>query len=167
MAGDGRLAMLRVLWSQAGLQATLLYRSANLLHRRGVRVLPQLLSRLNLTLYGLDIPPSVPIGPGLYVPHPVGTVVMAERIGANVTLVSGVTIGMRNEPRFPRIGDNVYVGAGARVLGGVEVGSDVSIGANAVVIHDVPDGATAVGVPARLRCAAAPAALAAGHEEFR
>lgn len=154
MAGSGRLATARLLWSQAGAQATLLYRVSNLLHRRGVRVLPQLLSRLNLTLHGLDIPPSVPIGPGLYVPHPVGTVVMAERIGANVTLVSGVTIGMRNEARFPRVGDNVYIGAGARVLGGIVVGSDVSIGANAVVICDVPSGAVAVGVPARVRCPA-------------
>jgi len=165
MAGSGRWAALGALWSHCGARATLLYRVSNLLHRRGVRVLPQVLSRLNLTLYGLDIPPSVPIGPGLYVPHPVGTVVMADRIGANVTLVSGVTIGVRKGAQFPRIGDNVYVGAGARVLGGIEVGSNVSIGANAVVIEDVPTGAVAVGVPAQVRFPAASVLLRDQHAE--
>ena len=74
---------------------------------------------------------------------------MAERIGSGITLVSGVTIGMRNEQSFPVIGDNVYIGAGARVLGRIKVGSNVSIGANAVVLDDVPDHSVAVGVPAR------------------
>jgi len=142
---------LRLLWGFAGLRATLIYRMSHALHRKRVKVLPQMLWRLNIFLHGLDIPASVPIGPRLYIPHPVGTVVTAKRIGSGCTLVSGVTIGMRNEPTFPVLGDNVYVGAGARLLGGIAIGNNVQIGANAVVIKDVPDNSIAIGVPAQIR----------------
>jgi serine O-acetyltransferase len=108
------------------------------------------LRRLNITLHGLDIVPTVPIGGGLYLPHTVGTVVMAQSIGRNVTLVSNVTIGMRHQAAFPIIGNDVYIGAGARVLGPITVGDGAVIGANAVVLCDVPPHATAVGVPARI-----------------
>ncbi|HEY6202684.1 MAG TPA: serine acetyltransferase [Candidatus Limnocylindria bacterium] len=145
------LTGLRYAWTQLGLRATILYRVSHSLHRSGIHVLPGMVGRLNATLHGIDIPPSVPIGPGLYVPHPFGTVVMARRIGAGATLVSCVTIGMRNEPAFPLIGDNVYVSAGARVLGGITIGNNVAIGANAVVLRDVPDDHVAVGVPAAAR----------------
>jgi serine O-acetyltransferase len=74
---------------------------------------------------------------------------MAERIGCRTTLVSNVTIGMGRTVEFPSIGDNVYIGAGARVLGRIRVGNNVRIGANAVVLKDVPDNTTVVGVPAR------------------
>ena len=147
----------RLLWTYVGLRATVLYRLSHALHRRGVSGVPQSLWRMNIMLHGLDIPPSVEIGPHLYIPHPVGTVVMASRIGRRATLVSGVTIGMRNELAFPVIGDDVFVGAGARVLGGITVGDDVSIGANAVVLADVPSHSVAVGVPARVKRKAAPA----------
>jgi serine O-acetyltransferase len=142
---------LRLVWSYLGLRATILYRVSHALRRRGVRVLPAVLSHWNVTLHGIDIPPYTPIGPRMYVPHPVGTVVTARSIGAGVTLVSGVTIGMRNEPGFPVIGDNVFIGAGARVLGAITIGDDVSVGANAVVLADVPSGYVAVGVPAVAR----------------
>jgi serine O-acetyltransferase len=139
------------LWlNYCGLRATVLYRMSHALHRARMPLLPGMVARLNLTLHGLDIPASVSIGPGLYIPHPVGTVVTAKRIGANLTLISGITIGMRNERAFPRIGDNVFIGAGARILGGITIGDNVQIGANAVVLKDVPSGATAVGVPARI-----------------
>jgi serine O-acetyltransferase len=144
------LTYARYVWTFPGLRATLLYRASSVLHRRGVKLLPTLLWNLNLALHGLDIPPAVPIGEGLYIPHPVGTVVTAARIGRGVTLVSGVTIGMRHTPVFPTIGDGVYVGAGARVLGAITVGDRARIGANAVVLQDVPPGAAAVGVPARI-----------------
>jgi serine O-acetyltransferase len=140
----------KLLWQHVGFRAVFLHRLSHVLHRARVRGVPQLLAQLNVMLHGLDIPAAVEIGPGLYVPHPVGTVVMARRIGRNLTLVSGVTIGMRHEHAFPEIGDGVYVGAGARILGGVRVGHGAKVGANAVVLEDVPDGATAVGVPARL-----------------
>jgi serine O-acetyltransferase len=133
-----------------GLRATLLYRVSHALWKSRVPLLPGMLFRLNITLHGFDVPPSTPIGPGLYVPHPVGTVLSAERIGANVTLISSITVGMRGEGEFPVLEDGVFVGAGARILGRVTVGANAKIGANAVVLSDVPADATAVGVPARV-----------------
>jgi len=158
---SGSVGLLTAAWlaiSYAGLRAVLLHRLAHTAHRGRIRLVPLLLANLNLMLHGFDIPPHVPVGPGLYVPHPVGTVVTARSLGANVSLISAVTIGMRKELDFPLIGDDVYVGAGARVLGGVTVGNGAQIGANAVVTCSVPPHSVAVGVPARIRCAgAAPA----------
>lgn len=140
-----RLTLLR-----ASVQATLVMRAASFLHRRRVPLLPGILKRLNVMLYGLDIVENVPIGGGLYLPHTVGTVIMAKRIGRNVTVVSNVTIGMRHEPEFPTIGNDVYIGAGARILGAITIGDGAVIGANAVVLDDVPAGVTAVGIPAKI-----------------
>jgi len=134
-----------------GVRATALYRIAHALHEQRVRVLPQLVTQLNAFLHGLEIPCTVSIGPRLYIPHPYGTVVTAARIGSDLTLVSNVTIGMRTERIFPTIGDRVFIGAGARVLGAIHLGNDVNVGANAVVLKDVPDGSVAVGVPAQVR----------------
>lgn len=145
------LAAAHMIYQAAGLRAALLYRAGHALHRRRITALPQVISQLNLMLHGFDVPSGVEIGPGLYIPHPVGTVVMAKRLGAGVTLVSGVTVGMRHEPVFPTIGNNVYLGAGARVLGDITIGDNVSVGANAVVLTDVPDNCIAVGVPATIR----------------
>ena len=100
--------------------------------------------------FGLEISPGADIGGGLYIAHPIGTVISVERMGQNCTIIAGVTIGMRNSFEFPRIGDNVFIGAGARILGNIEIGDDAVIGANAVVIHDVPAGGTAVGIPAKV-----------------
>jgi len=143
-------------WTHQPLRANALLRLSSALTRRRVPIFPGILRRLNITLHGLDIAPSMPIGGGLYLPHTVGTVVMARSIGRNVTLVSNVTIGMRNTWGFPIIGNNVYIGAGARVLGDITIGDGAIIGANAVVLTNVPAGATAVGVPARIIPASAP-----------
>jgi len=151
------LGSLRLIWLFVGIRAALLYRISHHLHRKRIRALPNVIAQLNSVLHGIEIPPSVPIGPRLYIPHPYGTVVMAQRIGSDVTLVSNITIGLRKGRTVPCIGDRVYVGAGARILGDVSVGNDVSIGANAVVIEDVPDQSLAVGVPARHRPARAAA----------
>jgi len=162
---------LRLIFNYAGLRATVVYRIAHALWRLRVPIVPGMLQRLNITLHGFDVPSNVPIGPGMYVPHPVGTVITARRIGANVTLISGITIGMRNEPKLPAIGDSVFVGAGARILGGITLGDGAQIGANAVVLKDVPAGATAVGVPATIkrRSAALPPEneAATGEDERR
>jgi serine O-acetyltransferase len=100
--------------------------------------------------YGLEISPRTPVGGGFYIAHTVGTVIQAKRIGSNCSIVSCVTIGMRNEWAFPILEDNVFIGAGARVLGGITIGEGAVIGANAVVIKDVPPRATAVGIPAKI-----------------
>jgi serine O-acetyltransferase len=100
--------------------------------------------------YGIDIAPGGDIAGGLYIAHPVGCVIHAKKIGRNCSIIAGVTIGMRNEWAFPVIGDNVFIGAGARILGEITIGDGAVIGANAVVIKDVPPGATVVGIPARV-----------------
>jgi serine O-acetyltransferase len=133
-----------------GMRATVHYRLSYAAHRRRLPLVPGMLFRTNLRHYGLEITPRIGIGPGLYIPHPMGTVIMAQEVGARCHIIHAVTVGMRNRHEFPRIGDDVTIGAGARVLGGVVVGSGASIGANAVVITDVPAGATVVGIPARV-----------------
>ena len=140
---------LKLWWGYTGVRATFIYRLSHWCHQHRVRVLPGILCRMNISRFGLDIVPSVPIGPGLYIPHPVGTVVMARGLGRNVSLITSITIGMRNIHEFPLIGNDVTIGAGARVLGEIVVGDGATIGANAVVIDNVPPGATMVGIPAR------------------
>ena len=106
----------RYLFHYCGMRATFLYRVSHFLWQKRVPLLPGFLFRLNITLHGFDVPPTVDIGPGLYVPHPVGTVISADKIGANVTLISSITIGMRGVGEFPTLEDGVFVGAGVPFL---------------------------------------------------
>lgn len=104
---------------------------------------------------GIDLG-ATPIGPGLFVSHGQATILSAERIGANLQVHQGVTVGWDyHSERRPIIGDGVFIGAGAKILGAVTIGDRALIGANAVVVCDVPAGATAVGIPARIRPAPA------------
>jgi serine O-acetyltransferase len=106
--------------------------------------------RLWRSIPGLDLSDSV-IGPGLFISHGQTTILSAERIGANLWVHQGVTVGWDYRgDRRPVIGDDVFIGAGAKILGAITVGDGARIGANAVVVCDVPAGATAVGVPARI-----------------
>src|SRR5260370_42366095 len=117
-------------------------------------VLYRLLFRSIRNVYGIELPYSVSLGRGVVFEHQSGIVIHGNCvIGDECIIRQGVTLGNRNwETRFeaPRLGDRVNVGAGAKVLGGVTISSGATIGANAVVMIDVPAGATAVGVPARL-----------------
>lgn len=142
--------VLRLFWQYMPVRAIALFRLACWFKQHRLPLFPGLLQRFIYRWYGLEIPSGADIGGGLYIAHPIGTVIMPKRIGRNCSVIAAVTIGMRNEWTFPEIGDNVFIGAGARVLGGIRIGNDVTIGANAVVIHDVPDGATVVGIPARV-----------------
>jgi serine O-acetyltransferase len=104
--------------------------------------------------YGISIPAATQIGPGFYIGH-FGDIVVNEEsiIGRNCNISQGVTLGQANRGRHqgaPTIGDNVYIGPGAKVVGKVHVGSNVAIGANAVVTSDVPDCAVVGGVPAKV-----------------
>ena len=121
--------------------------------RAGRLLLRALLRRWRIR-YGIDIPPSTRVGPGLYLNHPGGIVVNSGAvIGANCNLSHGVTLGQANRgPRagLPTVGDGVFIGPGAKLIGAIHVGDDVAIGANAVVTSDLPDHAVAGGVPARI-----------------
>ncbi|MCA9402064.1 MAG: serine acetyltransferase [Candidatus Omnitrophica bacterium] len=101
----------------------------------------------------ISIPGNVKIGPGLYIGHGGPIIINYDaRLGSHCSVGTGVIIGTRGVGNVgsPTIGDHVYIGVGAKILGKITIGSHVKIGANAVVIKDVPDGATAVGVPARV-----------------
>jgi serine O-acetyltransferase len=143
------LATLRALSAHAGLRAVIWLRVGWLAKQLGVRGVPRYVQRRLFNTYGLEIAPSSVVGGGLYIAHPIGSVLHARRIGDNVTVISQVTFGTRNDARWPAIGDGVFLGAGARVLGGIRVGAGARVGANAVVVHDVADGETVVGIPAR------------------
>jgi serine O-acetyltransferase len=147
----GLRTAIRMVLVYAGLRTALIQRLAFAADRVWIKIVPLILTNLNLSLHGFDMPSHIEVGPRFFVPHPVGTVVTARRIGAGVTLVSAITIGMRNGSDFPVLGDEVYVGAGARILGEVTIGDRAQIGANAVVLKDVPADHVAIGVPARIR----------------
>ncbi len=99
---------------------------------------------------GLEMSGTI-IGPGLFISHGQSTILSAERIGTNLQVHQGVTVGWDYRGvRRPIIGDDVFIGAGAKILGAVTIGDGARIGANAVVVCDVPPGATVVGVPARV-----------------
>ena len=141
---------LRLLWRHMPLRAMLWYRLGSWCKDKGIPFAPGFTQRFLYRFFGLEISMRANIGGGLYIAHPSGTVISVEEMGNNCSIIASVTIGMRNEWSFPRIGDNVFIGAGARVLGSIDVGDEAVIGANAVVINDVPAGATVVGIPARI-----------------
>jgi serine O-acetyltransferase len=147
---------LRLLWTYMPLRAMLWFRFGSWCKRKRIPLLPGGVQRYIYRHFGLEISPGADIGGGLYIAHPIGTVVAVRRMGRNCSIVAAVTLGMRNTLEFPEIGDDVFIGAGARILGPVRVGHGARIGANAVVLHDVPDGATAVGIPARVKSGAIP-----------
>lgn len=130
-------------------------RCAHALHVSGWTRLAKLVSLFNVIVFGLEVPASLAIGPGLIIAHTNGIVLGASSIGKNVTIFHQVTVGAL-EADFsyssarPLIEDNVTLAAGAKVLGSIVVGFDSTVGANAVVLVDVPPAHLAVGVPARI-----------------
>jgi serine O-acetyltransferase len=135
------------------MSAILLYRTSRWLHERRVPWLPRLVYGLNRVVFGVVLPPQAKIGRNVTLGYQgLGVVVHAEaEIGDGVVLGPGVTIGGRGEPRgVPRVEADVTIGTGAKILGPIRIGRGARIGANAVVLCDVPSQATAVGVPARI-----------------
>ncbi len=140
----------KLLFRYPPLRAVAWYRFGQWCRAKGVRGVAGYVQRRLLRTYGLELAPSTPVGGGLYIAHPVGCVLHAASIGENVTVVGQVTFGTLEDGVWPVIDDRAFLGVGARVLGGITVGADARVGANAVVLRDVPSGATAVGVPARV-----------------
>lgn len=133
-----------------------LCRFAQVAYQQGWRRTGKFFALINFLMFGLEIAPQIPIGPGIFFPHTQGTVLGARVIGSNVTVFHQVTLGARQldmgfAPELrPEVGDNVTLGAGAKVLGGIKLGNGVVIGANSVVLADMPDGVLCVGSPARI-----------------
>lgn len=141
--------LLVLLYRYLPLRAMAWFRFGSWCKHKGIPFLPGAIQQFIYSRYGLEIAIGADIGGGLYIAHPIGTVIAPRQIGANCSVIAAVTIGMRNEWAFPTIGNHVFIGAGARVLGDITIGDHASIGANAVVIHDVAPGTTVVGIPAR------------------
>ncbi|MEL6863373.1 MAG: serine acetyltransferase [Bacteroidota bacterium] len=130
-----------------------LYRIGHYFHLKGIPLLPRLVRFLIFLLYNSDVASSVKIGKGTLFGHSGIGVVIHHRavIGDYCIIGQGITIGGRSRnPTVPVIGDKVYIGAGARVLGPIKVGSNVVIAPNAVVIKDVPDNCIVGGIPAKV-----------------
>lgn len=142
-------AMLRMCLSD-GSTAQLLYRLMRFFQTHHLKPLAAVVYRLNAFLGHVVIGRNADFGPGLVILHSFGIVINSNvRAGKNLVLEHGVTIGAE-KGLTPVLADNIFVGAGAKIIGPVQIGSDVKIGANAVVTRDLPDGATAVGIPARV-----------------
>lgn len=145
---------MEVLTCYPGLHALLAHRVNHWLWQRGLRWLARFGSHISRWLTGIEIHPGACIGRRFFIDHGMGVVIgETTEIGDDVTLYQGVTLGgtsWEKGKRHPTLGDNVVVGAGAKILGPLEVGAGARVGSNAVLVKDVPDGATVVGVPAKV-----------------
>jgi serine O-acetyltransferase len=147
---DASAQIVRLAWESDAFLAQALYRAKAWLQARGVPLLPRVAHRLAMALAQVSIGDPVVVQPGIYILH--GQVVIdgTVEIGSGVTIAPWVTIGLRaGDYRGATIERNVSIGTGAKIIGGVRIGEGATIGANAVVVDDVPAGATVVGAPAR------------------
>lgn len=145
---------LEVLFCYPGLQALLFHRVAHWLNQVGIPFIPRLISHLGRFFTGIEIHPGAAIGRGVFIDHGMGVVIGETAIVGDYSLIyQGVTLGgtgKESGKRHPTIGENVVVGAGAKVLGNILIGNNVRIGAGSVVLRDVPSDCTVVGVPGRI-----------------
>jgi serine O-acetyltransferase len=150
MYGNIKITSLVKVILSDGTSAMVIYRISSFFQRNHLPVLGMLFSRFNVILNSIVIGQGAVIGKGFVIMHTVGVVINGNaKIGKNAIIQSGVVIGSVKH-KSPEIGDNVSIGAGAKIIGNVNVGNNVDIGANAVVIKDVPSNVTAVGIPAKV-----------------
>jgi serine O-acetyltransferase len=145
------VAPVEIVATWPGIQAVLAYRVAHALESLGIPLLPRAISFFSRAITGVEIHPSAGIGIGLFIDHGSGVVIgETAEIGDNVTLYQGVTLGgtgFATGKRHPTVQDNVTIGSGAKLLGPITIGHGAKIGANSVVITDVPPNSTVVGNP--------------------
>ncbi len=143
-----------ILLLYSGVHAVAAHRIANRLQKEGKFFAARAVSQLSRHFTGIEIHPGATIGKGLFIDHGMGVVIgETAEIGDGCTIYQGVTLGGTGKDvgkRHPTLGDNVMVGAGAKVLGPVKIGSNSKIAANAVVLREVPENSTAVGIPAKV-----------------
>jgi len=145
---------LEVILCYSGFHAVLMHRVAHWFYNKGFKLIARLISQFSRFMTGIEIHPAAKIGEGLFIDHGMGDVIgETAEIGDNVTIYQGATLGGTGKEtgkRHPTIGNNVVISTGAKVLGPFKVGDNSKIGANAVVLSEVPPNCTVVGVPGRI-----------------
>ena len=152
---------LSIILTYPGVKAVFFHQIANFFHLAGFDLIARIISQSTRFFTGIEIHPGAKIGKNLFIDHGMGVVIgETSEIGNNVTIYHAVTLGgispsidserQRHEKRHPTIGDDVVIGSGAQIIGPIKVGNGSRIAANAVVVNNVPDGATMVGVPAKI-----------------
>ncbi len=151
---------LSIILTYPGVKAIFFHRFANFFHIAGFYLIARIISQTTRFFTGIEIHPGAKIGKNLFIDHGMGVVIgETSEIGDNVTIYHAVTLGgispsvdserQRHEKRHPTIGNDVVIGSGAQVIGPVKIGNGSRIAANAVVVNDVPENSTMVGVPAK------------------
>jgi serine O-acetyltransferase len=140
-----------ILLTYGGVQALLAHRIAHAMEEVGVPLAPRMLANVVKVVTGVEIHPAAQIGRGLFIDHGAGVVIgETAEVGEDVTMYQGATLGgtgFARGKRHPTVGHEVMIGSGAKLLGPIDVGARSKIGANSVVIHDVPENSTVVGNP--------------------
>nr|WP_242954524.1 serine O-acetyltransferase [Desulfitobacterium chlororespirans] len=137
-----------------GLHALIAHRLAHCLYKKNMVLIPRLISQTSRFFTGIEIHPGAEIGQGLFIDHGMGVVIgETAEVGDNVTIYQGVTLGGTGKEkgkRHPTVGNNVFIGSGAKILGSIKIGDNVKIGAGSVVTKPVPSNTTVVGVPGKV-----------------
>lgn len=145
---------LQVFFFYASFQGLMWYRFAHFLYRWRLKILAYIIYYFVRVVFSMDIHPAAQIAPGVVIDHGIGVVIgSTATVGRGTLIYHGVTLGTKKPcggKRHPDIGENVMIGTGAKILGPIRVGNNAVVGANAVVLEDVPDGAVVVGVPAKI-----------------
>lgn len=145
---------LEVVLCSPGVHAIWVHRAAHACWRAGWYLTARWVAHVGRFLTGIEIHPAAVLGPGLFIDHGMGVVIgETAEVGENVSILQGVTLGgtsLKREKRHPTIGDNVMIGAGAKVIGGFTIGAGSRIGAGSVVVREVPENCVVVGVPGRV-----------------
>ena len=153
-------SVISIILTYPGVKAVFFHKISSFFHIAGFHLLAKMLSQLSRFFTGVEIHPNAKIGRNLFIDHGMGVVIgETSEIGDNVTIYQNVTLGgispsidterQRHEKRHPTIGKNVVIGSGAQILGPIKIGDNSRIAANAVVVKDVPENSTMVGIPAR------------------